>query len=481
MSKALVARNSVLMLSAQVIARVAGLCTFVLLTRFLTVAEVGVFGYAASLVGFLVLGVDFGFDLVMMRETAQGKGGESAGLALRLKTAMFAALYPVLLVATYGLGGRGPVLALVAILGAAVWHESANRTLGAFYLARGRAEYGLVSEFLTSLLRLSIVLVVLLAGLRLVGVGVAYFAASGVAAVALASYVVRHGFRPAFDAPAGEARRVFAEAWAFAVYALLFQLYFRIDVVLLGFLRPPADVGQYVAAFRVIEAMLVVPAALNGALYPVLSRLAGERDRGSFARACAESTRLLLVVGLALVLAASLGASPVIRVIAGRGYGPAIRYLPVLVAAFGLICLYSVGLLALNALGRQRSNVWIMLAGAITKTAWNMIFIPRYGPMAACVGSVVTTVLVAACVAAAVRQWFGILQWLSAWRGAALALAAGLAAALLVAGPSVWTRLLAAELVFVAVALLTRALRPADLATLRETWRSRSTRPVEAA
>ncbi len=468
MSTRLVARNSVIMLGAQMVARIAGLATFVLLTRFLTAGEIGFFGYAVSLVGFLTLGVDFGFDLVVTRETARGKGGESAGLAMRLKTQMFAVCYPLVLAATYLLAGFGVVLLLVALLGAAVWHESINRTFGAYFLARGRAEYGFISELLTSLLRLGGIATVLLAGARLAGVGAVYVAGSAAAVCMLVAWAIRRGTRPVFATPApGEARRVFAEASAFAVYALLFQIYFRIDVILLGVLRPATEVGHYVAAMRVVETTLAIPAVLTGALYPVLARLDGAGDRTGFNAMCAQVTRWLSVAGLGAALLFAVVPGLTIRLIAGPGYEPAAGYLRVLMVAFGLICLNCVGVLAINAVGRQRSNVWIMAAGAVAKVTWDLALIPAFGAMAACVGSVATEALVTACVVAAVRRWYAPGDWCRAWAGGALSAAATVAALMLTAALPMAARILVALVVFAAAALLTRAVRRGDFVVLR--------------
>ena len=477
---ALVARTSAMLLGSQAVARLSGLVVFMVLTRHLTVEEVGSFGYAMSLVGFLVLTVDFGFDLVVTRETARGDGGRGVGLALRLKTMVFVVAYPAMLLAAFLLSGRGQVFAVAAVLGAAVWHESSNRTIGAYYLARGRAEYGLVSESASALLRLVLVSALLLAGGRLVAVASGYAAASAMTVAGLVIWAYRAGFRPAVHGAPGEARGLLREAAAFAVYGLLFQTYFRIDVVLLGVLRPGADVGQYVAAFRVLEALLAAPAVLTGALYPVLSRLDGAGNREAFARACAEATRWLAVIGFGLSLAAGTAASSVLRVIAGRGYEPAAWYLQLLLPAFVFICVSAVGLLALNAVRQQRWNVWVMLVGAVLKVAWNAILIPRYGVPAACMGSVVTGAVIAALLVTGSRPWYPALDWCRACAGAAFAGASAVAAALVASRAPVGVRLGVSLLVFVGVAFAVRALRADDLATIRGLWRPRDSAPLES-
>jgi O-antigen/teichoic acid export membrane protein len=474
MSRQLVARNSALMFAAQLVARVSGLVVFACVARFLSVDEVGLFGYAMTMVGFLTIAVDFGFDLVVTREAARGSGSEGAGLALRLKTIHFLVAFPVLLVAAALQTGAGAGLAAVAILGAAVWHESGNRTVAAFYLAQGRAEFGMVAESLMSLLRLLLVPAVLVAGGRLVGVTATYYVASAVTVLLLSVWAWRNGFRPSFASPPGEARRVFGEAAAFAAYGLLYSLSFRLDIVLLKGLRSDNEVGLYFAAFRVTEAMLVLPAVLTGALYPVLSRLDGAGDRASFSRACAEATRWLAVAGIGAALAVGGAAPLVIRLIAGPGYEGAVEYLRWLLPSFVLICIQCVGLIALNAAGRQRSSAGVMLIAAVVKVGLNLALIPAYGALGACFGSVVTSAIITVHLAIIVRRSYPAAAWLRAWAGAAIAGSAALAAsAIAVWAPLGW-RVVLSLVVFMAVAVATRAAKPGDLSTIRDLWRSRA-------
>ena len=139
--------------------------------------------------------------------------------------------------------------------------------------------------------------------------------------------------------------------------------------------------------------------------------------------------------------------------------------------AFALICVNCVGLLALNAVGRQRSNVWIMLAGAVTKITWDLVFIPRDGVWGACVGSVVTEVVVTILIVGRARRWYPPAAWMRAWAGAGLAAVAGMAAAATLATLPV--RLAVGVVVFLGVAVVSGALRRADLTTLQTLWRSR--------
>jgi O-antigen/teichoic acid export membrane protein len=467
-----VARNSALLFTAQLVARACGLLTFMVLARSLPVGDVGRFGYALSLVGFLSLSVDFGYDLVVTREVAKGHAGVVRHV-FRLKTLAFLVLFPPFLAASWMLAGGLPVIAAVAVLGAAVWHESLNRTAAATRLGRGDARYTLAFEATSSILRLMLVAGVLVLGGTLAWVALAYATSTAVAAATLTLPVWRRERRLESGPPVAPARWLAGEAAGFAIYSLLFQAYFRIDVVGLGVMRPAEEVGEYVAAFRVIETLLAFPAVLTGALYPVLSKLHGARQDGRFSDVCAEGTRWTALVGSALAVASGLAAPLVIRVVAGSGYQRAHEYLTLLLGAYALIAINCIGLLAMNAVGHQRRNVWILAAGAAVKAAWTIAVIPQFGARGACVGMIVTELVVTTCIVIAMRPWFAVRDWVRAWRGAVGAAVGAVITALIATPLGGGWRLAAAGVTFGVVAVVTRAVSPRDLAVARTLIRDR--------
>lgn len=470
----IVARNSSLMFTGQFVSRAAGLATFMILTRYVSVEGVGAFAYAISLVGFLIMAVDFGFDLVVTRETAKSESSRHPALAVRLKTLMFFIAYPALLGITTLLTPSREVRWLVAILGAAVWHESLNRTVSAHFLGRGRAEYGLLSDIGSSVLRLAGVFILLRAGFGVISVAVAYAAATAVTTALLISAAYRRHVRPLAAPEWSEARWLFSEAATFAAYSLFFQLYFRMDVVILGALRPAGDVAQYAAAFRVIEAALVFPAVVTGALYPVLSRLSAVGDAAAFQRACSEGTRIVAAGGVAIAVGVGFASHVAMRVIAGRGYEAAGSYLVYLVPAFALISMNCIATLALNATGNQRSSLKATATGAVTKILWNLALIPRFGVVAACVGCVVTELVVTSYVVYSVRDWFAPRSWFAAWIGIAVAAAGTLGVGWLTLGSPAAVRIPLLVVTFGLCAVAARAVRVQDWVTLRRFLGSRS-------
>jgi O-antigen/teichoic acid export membrane protein len=166
--------------------------------------------------------------------------------------------------------------------------------------------------------------------------------------------------------------------------------------------------------------------------------------------------------------------------VAGPRYDIAAVYLRLLLPTFILICLSGVALLALNAVGRQRWNARIMLFAAVTKVAWDLALIPRYGVAAACWGSTFTSLVVVGCAVVAVRSWYSERAWALASGAAALAGIAAAGLAWLVHDWPLGYQLGISVVVFLVVALASGAIAGRDAATVRTLLSGRGSAVAEA-
>ncbi len=128
---------------------------------------------------------------------------------------------------------------------------------------------------------------------------------------------------------------VWREMLPFAAAGLLGLIAFRVDVVMLRELSTPlmADhlVGNYGAAYRVLEAGLFIPGAIAAALFPALVRSSeGERLPANLFR---QATLILLGLGLLGAAVLVFGAPLLMRLFAGQGYEQGIPALTALGAA----------------------------------------------------------------------------------------------------------------------------------------------------
>ncbi|HWY57429.1 MAG TPA: flippase [Terriglobales bacterium] len=169
--------------------------------------------------------------------------------------------------------------------------------------------------------------------------------------------------------------------------SLMSMIYDQIDVVMLKYFRADAELGTYVASYGLMTmAMSFVP-ILGQVFLPLLSETAGQNSITKNGKA--EKTYLLwfgnATVGLALPIAVGgfILAAPLTLFVFGSQYsgsGMLFRWL-MLTIITAPAASYCGAQLIPN--GREKKYLVAVLAGAATNVFLNLLFIPRYGALAA--------------------------------------------------------------------------------------------------
>jgi len=188
-------------------------------------------------------------------------------------------------------------------------------------------------------------------------------------------------------------RKIFVTALPIAISLVFVLLYFKMDTVLLSLMKPAYDVGVYSAAYKVLEAIIFLPALYIGLVMPVLSRHAfGNREE--FLKAYRRSFDVLAIFAIPIMCYLYLRAADIINLIGGRDFGQSVGVLKVLSVAIMLIFFGNLAGNALVALNLQKKGVWVYMVGAVFNVGANLVLIPRYSFMATAWTTVLTELLI---------------------------------------------------------------------------------------
>jgi O-antigen/teichoic acid export membrane protein len=163
-----------------------------------------------------------------------------------------------------------------------------------------------------------------------------------------------------------------------------------IDMLMLGLMADPRQVGLYSAAYRVINQVLYAYYFLTVALYPQLARQ-NQTQRVRMLR-----PRILVsLVALGTVIAGlvTLARRPLIAVLFGNEFLPATLLLILLAWAVPLDFLTSYLTSAYIAWGMERKMLLCTLMAAASNIVLNLIWIPTYGAKAAAVNTLISYVI----------------------------------------------------------------------------------------
>ncbi len=421
--------------------------------------------------------VSFGLDAYLIREAARdrARAREVFVNATLLRLILFGAVVPVL--AAYLLGQQGlgeplpqeTVWALLLLYVGLLPGFAANG-LGSMFRACEKHEYPAVVQTVTTIIRVTLGMAALSAGLGVVGLAGAAIL-TNLATLIILAVIARRTLWPGLlggrPRVAGALQRSMLSAgWPLMASILLQQLFPGLNILLLQQFQGDTAVGWYGAARRWVDALVIIPSFFTIAVFPVMSRQAAE-DRPALLRSYRLSVKLLTIVALpAAVLVAQL-ATPLVGVLGGGEYLPqGAVILRILIWSIIFGWFNSLTNYVLIALDRQR---FVLVASAIRvafTVVANLLAVPTAGFVASALIMIGGELVLALLFYADVRRRLGAIRLLPALARPLLAGAAMGASVLVLSHISPVLALLAGVIVYPAALLLLRGLSRDELQML---------------
>ncbi len=332
--------------------------TLVLLARG---AGPATFGIVASVTGILLfLGIlaDFGLSGLLLREHSRdAPGGLSAAAILRLNlvTSALLTVGVVIGLAAYALVTDRP--ALLALLPLAGWIAAEKNGDAWLSLATASGRSHLVTWSI--LIRRGVALLMFLGLARIADITLAYAVAVAVGSV-LANLVMRAYLRlPASVAEATRLGTVARAAWPFFLHSFATMIR-TIDVAIVAAAAGPVAAGIYAVPSRLTTPLRMLPATLG----PLIVRSAAIGTVVAL-RAIARVSAVVTGAMIAVLIVLAVVAEPLVDVVLGPSYAPAV--LPLRVICVGLVFAFGVSLETnfLQGRGQERLVGRVGLAVAV--------------------------------------------------------------------------------------------------------------------
>ena len=375
-----VSKNAIALLVAQVGTRAMNLALIALVTRVLGVAGLGRYLLAMTAQAIALSVADLGLNTYTTREFSRDETVDDAEtwgtvLGLKLLAAMCGVLLLHAVVAPLSPGRQGAI----SIISWSLLPDAFNAVATARIKARQRME-------ISGAITLGIRVLHALAGGGLIWLGYderALLAAYGGASLlgSCVFFVVLSYWR----VPAHLKgfllgwRGVLRESVPFAMTGMVAMLYTRTDLLILSSWQGDAAAGLYGAAYRLWEALGMIPSSFLDALFPELSR-AGDRASGDcrLRTLYRRGKQITYVVVALLMVPAQLLARLIVTLLYGNAADTQISVgiLRVLLLAFPFTYLYLLNGHTLYAAGRQRRVTAAMVAVTAVNALCNALAVP---------------------------------------------------------------------------------------------------------
>ena len=169
----------------------------------------------------------------------------------------------------------------------------------------------------------------------------------------------------------------------------------NLDEVMLGFIRPNAEVGIYHAAVRIKIALVDIITALSVVLLPRASYYVEQRRTKDFLRITDKGMHFVLVCGAGLTVYFMLYARETVLFLFGPEFEESILPMILIMPVVLLTGMTRVmGNQILIPQGRERIVLYSVVSGAVADVILNAILIPRFGPSGAVIGTLAAELII---------------------------------------------------------------------------------------
>ena len=379
-----VRKDLLLVFSSHFFYKIIGFLVLMILTRYLEKDEMGEFFFAASLASLFVLITELGVNTHLTREVATKP--ESAidyfSEVISLRLPLFVSYFFILNCFTFIF--KPDIFVIVLLTSIYVLLDEFYYSLGALFLGLKRVANNAIAGISSRVLLVGSLLIIISLKGGLTAIITCYILASiflvGIAFVLL--HKNRIG-RLRLIWSWNSARKVLRISFPFFLLAVLGIIHFKVDTLMLGFMRSYSEVATYEAAYRLLEASRFVTRPIAMIFFPICSEMAARENWLQIQTLLRKLLMIIGALGAAITTVIVITAGFVITLAFGSEYTESISVLRVLFLSVPMLYIASVSSLLAKSMRLEVKIVKIMIVCVVINIVLNSIGIPLWGPIGA--------------------------------------------------------------------------------------------------
>lgn len=389
--------NTLLAFVSSTVARISGSILFILVGRQLGPDEAGIFNLGVTAYTILVALSSWGLHELMVREVAPRRDESGRYLVNYVVLRLFIStlLYGLLLLfLQLNLPYTPETKTVLGIIALAVFPEAVFSLCQALFVAHEEMAVPTTAALVDAVVRLGLGLWLLATGLGAVAVAWAIPISTSVALLVFIPALVRLFRRVPQRVSIGFDWRFVRHQLSFTYGFFLLEIYavlhFQADTFIISFLMTEADVGYYGAAQTILAGFLMIPTAVRMGLYPLMARYQ-QTDETKLIQLYRKSSHYLIIGSLPLAAGVTLLAAPVIFLLFGTAFAPAVPALQwsIWAVVFAVLTVPNARLMLVN--DRQTDASWLRGGTVVLAVALDLFLIPRAGIVGASIARLIAT------------------------------------------------------------------------------------------
>lgn len=369
---------------AQSLTRVVSFFYTIFLAKTLGVSDFGLYTVALAYLSIISSIADFGFNRFLIREVAKNKSkvSELLGNIVILRLTLTAILFAAFSIILYVLDQDKMRVSLILLSTLAVLPQVIALTFDAIFIAIQKLQFSAAGLFISSLFTALTGLYLVRHGFGPLGAVSALIIGQVIYATILIIFMYKHEKLVLPAIKLTEVKEIVIGSLPYGLLGILSLLYFRIDAILLSYLRGSFETGIYGVAYKFLEGVIFIPSAFSVALFPVLVKV-HDYSLKDVRRLYFKSFKIMLGLGLTVFLGYVLILPTIIAIVLPK-YLSSIMAIKILSLSIPFMFIHIPAVSVL--LSTDRFLKPIILLSFVTlgfNIITNLIFIPQFGFMAA--------------------------------------------------------------------------------------------------
>lgn len=451
------AKNSIVPILLNIFNRAVDFAFAALMLRILGPANAGDYYYAISVFLWFDILTNFGLNTYLTREVARHRQEARRYLinTSLIRVALSLLAIPLLLsiigmrqtviAALTSPASRQAIVAIVLLYAGSVPYSIATGLTALFY-AYEKAEYPAAVSSISTLVKVTLQTLILIAGAGIVGIAGSSIAINLVTLAILAVLAWRlfpavrrsregdGAGRLRLRQPSERVlrREMVRESWPLMANHLLSMLFYKIDVFLMESILGSEPLGLYSIGYKLLDAVMVIPSMFTMALFPVISRQAHD-DREALVRFYRLGTKILVLLALPIALLTTVVGREMVLILGGPEFLPgAMIALRLMAWSMPIGWINSITQYVLIAVDQQRYLTRAYCLGFAFSLISNLVLMPRFGYPASAILHIFSELVLFVPFLIGLRRQLGAIGWRDILGKPLIATAASAAGAALV-------------------------------------------------
>ena len=367
---------------------------YIILARALGVEEFGRFMFALSFTGIFLTFIDYGFNLLIVKEVSQKPESLKNWVSsiINAKILLSIAFTIILIITLEILKYPDDTFLIVGILWLSVIFYSFGFFFNNVFRGLNQFQYETYPTILLNAAQFVIVGVFLLLGFKALSVAIAYLLAR-MFYFAYSSYLLSLKVSKipiAYNL--SESIKSLKIALPYGIHAILATLYFQIDTVFLSYFKGNAEVGYYQASMRILMATMIAYEVIVSAFFPVIAASI-KNDKEKFDKYALFLNKVVIYIGLVFGTGIFMFSKPMISLLYGAQYQNSIIIMQVLAVVIFLRFLGAGYALFITVVEGQKYRAIGVSLSVVVSIILNIILIPKLGAVGAAIASLITHVV----------------------------------------------------------------------------------------